>query len=122
MAFIDGRIRGDYGDYIVRVPNLGHRYVEAEMKWFVTKAQYDLLYEQFERALKERDEYREEATRARDALTSRFGYDPVSAPVRNELATAAKEVEAYLSSHTFEDPGSGMIDESLVDALSQDPS
>lgn len=91
------------------------------MKWFVTKAQYDLLYEQFERALKERDEYREEATRARDALSARFGYDPVSAPVRNEIATAAKEVEAYLTSHTFEDPGSGMIDESLVNALSQDP-
>lgn len=92
------------------------------MKWFVTRSQYDLLYEQFERALKERDEYREEATRARDALSARFGYEPVSAPVRNEVAAQAKEVEAYLASHTFEDPGSGMIDESLVDALSQEPS
>jgi uncharacterized coiled-coil DUF342 family protein len=95
---------------------------EKVMRWFVLREQYDLVYEQMVRALKERDEWREEASRAKDELISRLGCAPVSAVVRNEITEQAKEVEQYLSSHNFEDSGSGMIDESLVNALSGQPS
>ena len=92
------------------------------MKWrlpWVSRRAYELLESTLERALRERNEYRESAYRAMDQMASRFGFEPVSAPVREEVAAAKAEVEAHVS-QLNEDPGAGMLDESLIDQMERD--
>ena len=82
------------------------------MKWpFVTRARYELLREQYERLLSERNIAFEARDRAFDQLINRIGFEPISAPVRAERKEREKEIEEYLA---VEDPGSGMIDESIL--------
>lgn len=87
-----------------------------QLPW-VSRRAYELQGEQLERALKERDSQQDRADRLADQLVNRFGFEPVSAPVRAEMKEAAKELEAYEASFEFDDVGAGMIaQEFLVDA------
>lgn len=88
------------------------------MNWrlpFVSRRAYDLILEQFERVLLERNQQQERADRAMDQLATRYGYEPVSAPVRQEVAAARASVDAHLAQ--TEDPGMGMIDEEYIDSV-----
>jgi len=85
------------------------------MNWpLVTRARYELLREQYERLLSERNAAFEARDRALDQLINRIGFEPISAPVRAERKEQEKELDLYLSAEQFEDIGSGMIDESIL--------
>ena len=89
---------------------------------WVSRRAYDLILEQFERVLKERNEQQERADRAMDQMASRFGFEPVTPVVRTEFVETQKkqqsELEQYLS-QTNEGSDGGMIDESYVDEIEQ---
>ena len=87
---------------------------------WVSRRAYDLILEQFERVLKERNEQQERADRAMDQMASRFGFEPVTPVVRTEFVETQKkqqsELEQYLA-QTNEGSDGGMIDESYVDEI-----
>lgn len=91
------------------------------MKWpFVSRRAYDLLYETYERVIRDRDADRERGDRALDQLVNHVGFQPVSAPVRAEFKEAAAEYVKSLDlpDNQFDDQY-GMIAEDL---LAQEPS
>lgn len=85
----------------------------------VSRRAYELLETSHDRILRERNEYRESYVRAMDQMVSRFGFEPVSAPVRQEQTAAREAVEAHVS-QLNEDPGAGMLDESVIDQMEAD--
>jgi len=85
------------------------------MKWpLVTRARYELLEREFDRLLQERNQAYEARDRALDQLINRVGFEPVSPVVRAETKERETEIEKYLAAEQFEDVGSGMIDESVL--------
>lgn len=86
-----------------------------KFEWpFVSKRAYMLLEGVYERTIVERDAQTDRADRLADQLVNRFGFEPVSVPVRREMAEAAKEFEAYVAADQFEDVGSGMLSEEVL--------
>jgi hypothetical protein len=86
------------------------------MKWpWVSRRAYEFMELTLERVQKERDDFRDEAARAKDELINRMGFSPVSAPVRSEIKEANAEVEKYLASSQFEDVSQGMLSEEVLE-------
>lgn len=87
------------------------------MQWpWVSRRAFELTVEQLERVIKERDVAYEARDRALDQVIFRLGYEPVSAPVRAEAKEAREKQEEFMQQQ-FDDPGAGMLDESLVDEV-----
>jgi len=90
------------------------------MKWpWVSRRYAELLETELSRVRTERDAYRDQADRAKDELISHIGFQPVSAPVREELRQTIAELEKFEQSLTLEDPHSGMISDEVLQ-LTQD--
>lgn len=93
------------------------------MRWewpWVSRRAYELLEAAYVRTIGERDAANERAERMTDQLLNRVGFDPVSAPVRQEMKEAVKEMEAYLGTSQFEDVGSGMLSDEF-NSLTDEP-
>lgn len=89
------------------------------MKWPLVSRKYaDFLESTVTRLQHERDEQQSRADRAMDALTSRFGYEPVSMSVRAEVAAVRDQVE-QAASVLYEDAGSGMIAEEVLEMAAE---
>jgi hypothetical protein len=85
-----------------------------KLPW-VSRRAFELLESSLERIQKERDEYREEAGRAKDALIDRMGFSPISAPVRQEVQQITEEFKKLEESLQLEDTGYGMISEEVLE-------
>ena len=85
------------------------------MRWpYVSRRAYDILEQSVETLRADLREAREQADRAKDELINRVGFSPVSLPVRAEMKEAAAEIEKYIDASQFEDVGSGMISEEIL--------
>lgn len=94
------------------------------MKWqfpWVSRRYAEILDEQLQRAIKERDAHLERADRMADQLLNRVGFEPVSAPVRHEMQEMMKEIEAYTDASQFEDAGTGMLSEEFTSLVDDKP-
>lgn len=80
---------------------------------FVSRRAYELMERVYEQTIRERDEQQSRADRLADQLVDRFGFQPVSAPVRAELKAATEEFERTHAMEQYEDPGYGQIAEEL---------
>lgn len=90
---------------------------------WVSRRAYELLERVYETTIKERDEQQSRADRLADQLVDRFGFQPVSAPVRKELKEATEEFLKTLTTEQFEDPEYGLIaEEFLADPDAPKPS
>ena len=82
---------------------------------FVSRRAYELLEAQLGRAIAERDSQQDRADRLADQLVNRFGFEPVSAPVRAEIKEAEKVLKDYEAQFQFDDASSGMISEEVLE-------
>jgi uncharacterized coiled-coil DUF342 family protein len=90
------------------------------MRWpWVSRRAYELLETAVDELRKERNEYRDQADRAKDELINRVGFIPVSTPVREEMKQAQEEFRKLEESLQFEDTATGMISSEVL-ALAED--
>lgn len=83
----------------------------SKWQWlWVSRRAFDLVVEELQRVQSERDSYRDRGDRIYDETILRFGYEPATPRVRQEMkAEAAEQAEAF----ALDDPFSGQLDEEI---------
>lgn len=85
---------------------------------WVSRRAFELQESIITRLQQERDEISIQRDRLADQLIDRFGFQPVSTPVRTEVAAVRAEVEKA-ASVLYEDAGSGMIAEEVLEMAAE---
>lgn len=90
---------------------------------WVSRRAYDVLLEALERVQSERDAYRDRGDRLYDEVIARFGYEPATPLVREQVkqdfAEANKAAEEYAAALVIDSPVDGMLDESIEETVNE---
>lgn len=112
MAIVDSRIAPSLFLALQNCQSPHSMVVRKRMRLpFISRRAYDLLLEQLERTQTERDSYRDRGDRIYDETIMRFGMEPATPRVREEVRAETIAHEATL---VMDDPFGGMLEDEIV--------